>query len=206
MSLKKLLVLIIVILFLISPLLSATLAVISIWKYSGWTKNIKFAVILSLVIILFLPFATVFGMFPLHPVKVSGSSMEPAFGKDEYLMARTYYPMLDSLKRGDVVIHKFPTDRSVSTIRRIIGLPGDQIQITDGKVVINNKLLNEGYLLERTTKAGKFLQEKKRTKIPKDSYVVMGDNRAESKDSREWGYLNAKDIENKYLFCYWNCR
>ena len=102
------------------------------------------------------------------------------------------------------VIHKFPKDRSVSTIRIIIGLPGDQIEIADGKVVINNKLLNEDYPLEGTTKPGKFLQ-KKRTKIPKDSYVVMGDNRAESKDSREWDYLNAKDIESKYLFWYWNC-
>lgn len=196
----------IAIIYFISPLLSAFFAIFYIWKRTSWSKKIKAFTSVGLVLLLLLPLASAYGIFPIRPLKVAGVAMEPELKRDAYILARTYYPELDSLKRGEIVIHKFPTNKNYSTVRRVIGLPNENILIKEGKVFVNNKPIDESdYLSNVETIGGKFLQENKLVNIPSDSYVVLSDNRNQIDDSREWGFVKKDEIENKYLFCYYNC-
>ena len=92
-------------------------------------------------------------------------------------------------------------------IKRVVGVPGDTIEIKSGKVYVNGLAQDESYLLPNIqTQAGKFLQEATLTSIHENNYVVMGDNRDQSSDSRSWGFVSADDILGKVWFCYNNCR
>jgi signal peptidase I len=132
----------------------------------------------------------------VKPVRVEGTAMMPAFNDgDKILMEENF----GELKRGEVVIHLYPKDRSKFYIKRIIGLPGETIQITGGKVYINGQLLDEPYLdasfnNQKQTIAPQFITE--------NNYYVMGDNRDNSSDSRYWGTVARSLIQGKYYMTY----
>ena len=102
-------------------------------------------------------------------------------------------------ERGDIVIFKYPDDESVDYLKRIIGLPGETVEIISGKVYINGELLDEPYLSEEPTgDYGPY-------QVPEDSYFMLGDNRAVSKDSRYWHntYVKKDKIIAKAFVMYW---
>lgn len=200
------LILILLVFILISKLFGSILLVVYIWKRTSWSRNIKVLTSVGLMILLLLPLASAYGIFPIRPLKVSGISMEPNLKKDAYILARTYFPNIEPIKRGEIVVHKFVTNKNYSTIRRVIGLPGEVILIEGGKVYINNKPIDETeYLSVKHTTGGQFIKENSPMKIPSDSFVVLTDNRGQIDDSRKWGFIKRHDIENKYLFCYYKC-
>lgn len=161
-------------------------------KRINWIKKqlhdfwdlVKFA---ALALIIVLPIRT----FIAQPFIVSGNSMFPTFHDKEYLIVDELSYNLGNIKRGDVVIFKYPSDPSRYFIKRIIGLPNEKVQIENGKVTIFNKenpdgfLLNEPYINEPFT-----TYETKETK--EGEYFVMGDNRNFSSDSRYWGVVPKK--------------
>ena len=102
-------------------------------------------------------------------------------------------------ERFDIVIFKYPDDESVDYLKRIIGLPGETVEIISGKVYINGELLDEPYLSEEPT--GDFGPYQ----VPEDSYFMLGDNRAVSKDSRYWHntYVKKDKIIAKAFVMYW---
>ena len=102
-------------------------------------------------------------------------------------------------ERFDIVIFKYPDDESVDYLKRIIGLPGETVEIIRGKVYINGELLDEPYLSEEPT--GDFGPYQ----VPEDSYFMLGDNRAVSKDSRYWHntYVKKDKIIAKAFVMYW---
>ena len=102
-------------------------------------------------------------------------------------------------ERFDIVIFKYPDDESVDYLKRIIGLPGETVEIISGKVYINGELLDEPYLSEEPT--GDFGPYQ----VPEDSYFMLGDNRAVSKDSRYWHntYVKKEKIIAKAFVMYW---
>ena len=94
-------------------------------------------------------------------------------------------------------------NKNILVIKRVIGLPGETIQFKDSKVFINNSALKEDYLSANTlTIEGKILKNDIEYKIPSDSYVVLGDNRSSSTDSRDWGFLRKEDIIGKAFLVY----
>ena len=102
-------------------------------------------------------------------------------------------------ERFDIVIFKYPDDESVDYLKRIIGLPGETVEIISGKVYINGELLDEPYLSEESTgDYGPY-------QVPEDSYFMLGDNRAVSKDSRYWHntYVKKDKIIAKAFVMYW---
>lgn len=156
------------------------------------------------VIFIFLLVFVIIYFFVGQLFEVTGGSMLPNFQDKEQLIAEKISVSLTNLERGDVIIFKNTYENDRLLIKRIIGLPGESLQILDGSVFINGEKLNENYLPTDTyTKGKRILEEGPEYRIPKDSYVVMGDNRDESNDSREWGYVKNEDIIGRtILVCY----
>ncbi|MBI2600925.1 signal peptidase I [Candidatus Daviesbacteria bacterium] len=143
-------------------------------------------------------------LFVAQPHKVSGLSMFPTFNNGDYILTDKLTYRFNQPQRGDVIVLKNPRDESQDFIKRIIGLPGETIKIANDKVLINGKVLEEDYLPNRTTTpSGNFLGEDDLIKIPENHYMVIGDNRPHSSDSREWGGVTKQEIIGKVLFRYW---
>lgn len=140
----------------------------------------------------------------MRPHKIKGMSMYPNYPDAEYLLTQkvTYY--LHPPKRGDVVVFTPPVDNQEEFIKRIIGLPGEKIKVTNGKVYINDQLLPESYLSsDLYTSGGNFLADGDEYTVPEGQYFVMGDNRPNSSDSRSWGPIAKSAITGKAWFIYW---
>jgi signal peptidase I len=144
-------------------------------------------------------------IFFFRPFQVSGESMYPTFKNKEYILTNLITLKFENLKRGDVIVFKAPTDKEKDFIKRVIGLPGDSVYVKEGFVYVNNSKLDEsGYLgPDVRTYGGSFLHEGEPVIVPQGDFIVMGDNRPFSSDSREWGLLTKKDVIGKSFFVYW---
>jgi signal peptidase I len=111
-------------------------------------------------------------------------------------------------KRGDIIVFKFPKDESKDFIKRIMGEPGDTIEVRNKQVFVNSKPLNEPYTIHQDpTMIPEEFQPRDNysvTKVPPDSYFVMGDNRDQSLDSRFWGFVKLEKIQGKAFIIYWS--
>ncbi len=150
-------------------------------------------VIIALVIIV--PFR----MLVAEPFVVSGSSMVPNFHNRDYLIIDRISYRTSLPKRGDVIVLKFPKDTSQFFIKRVIGLPGEKVNLEQGYVVITNKEHPEGMRLKETylPAQGVTLGRPDPITLGSDEYYVLGDNRTASSDSRVWGILPKNDIVGK---------
>lgn len=135
-----------------------------------------------------------FRFFILQPFVVDGNSMEPNFHDQEYLLVNQLTYRLRPPERGETIIFRFPKNPQEDYIKRIIGLPGETVEIADGQILINSQLLDEKYLTadEQTIANGGLTPFEKI--LGSDEYFVMGDNRTHSSDSREWGAVPKKNI------------
>ena len=146
--------------------------------------------------------------FLVQPFIVNGASMEPSFYDGDYLLIDELSYRFKDPQRGDVIVFKTPDKPNTDYFKRIIGLPGEEIEIKSGKVYINKQALPEPYLKSSTvtyTYPGCFIQEGQKITILQDKYFVLGDNREQSIDSREFGLISKENIIGKLTICYWNC-
>ncbi len=144
-------------------------------------------------------------LFIFQPFIVKGASMEPSFHGGDYLIVDEISYRFKSPQRGEVLVFKYPLDKSQRFIKRIIGLPGEKIDIEAGRITITSaigdkKLLNEIYI---TTPFSEMLLENSSLTLGQDEYYVMGDNRTHSFDSRNWGVLKKEDIVGRVIFRAW---
>jgi signal peptidase I len=138
----------------------------------------------------------VFAACAPQPVVFEGVSMMPTIKNgDKLLVDRNF----GELKRGDIVMFLYPKERTKMYIKRIIGLPGETIEIRDGKTFINGQILDESYVSEEYN-SGKMNAPPRL--IPEFHYFVMGDNRDGSSDSRYWGTVDKELIKGKYYMTY----
>ena len=110
-------------------------------------------------------------------------------------------------KRGDIIVFKFPKDETRDFIKRVIGLPGDLLEVKSQKVYINNKPYEDTHARHTDTPSDSPLVPRDDfgpILVPDNHVFVMGDNRENSQDSRYWGYLNVKKIRGKALIIYWS--
>ena len=127
---------------------------------------------------------------------VQGESMEPNFHTGEIIVTNKLSYLTSKPERGDAVVLSFPGDPDKQKyIKRIIGLPGETLEIKNGKVYINNKELVESYIAKNVTTAPNM-----KVTIPEDEYFIMGDNRPNSNDSRYWGTARVNDLIGKGVF------
>lgn len=139
-----------------------------------------------------------------RPHQVKGSSMFPNFHDGDYILTDMLSYRLNLPERGDVVVFQAPPSPNDEFIKRIIGLPGDRIEIKGDKVYLNGQLEPDVFLPpDFKTKTGQFLTNNKQVLVPEGNYFVMGDNRSASSDSREWGFVPRKNIIGKAFWRYW---
>lgn len=131
-------------------------------------------------------------------VRVEGLAMEPALKNGDRVLVDGN---LSRLERGDIIVFHYPADPSKSYIKRIVGLPGELIEVREGKVLINGVLLAEPYVMPESNRVRSSRQG---IRIPDDSYFVAGDNRDNSNDSRMWGPLQRKFIYGKFVRKYYS--
>ncbi len=140
----------------------------------------------------------------LQPHKIKGSSMEINFHDGEYLLTDKVTYRFGQPKQGDVIVFKAPPDYQEEFIKRIIGIPGDDVMVQGGKVYVNGKLLNETYLQKDLfTSPGSIATDGKTLKVPANSYFVMGDNRPHSFDGRNFGFITRDKITGRAWLVYW---
>jgi signal peptidase I len=144
--------------------------------------------------------------FLIQPFLVSGSSMVPNFTNGNYVLVDELSYHIRPPERGDVIVFHDPQNWATYFIKRVIGLPGDKVTISNNKVTVTNAehpqgfTLNEGYLPANTPvspgdcSGGSFYLGNCNYTVASSSYLVFGDNRPESFDSRSWGPLPAKNI------------
>ncbi len=130
--------------------------------------------------------------------KVEGFSMVPTLQDSQYLIVNKIGLHFSQLQRGDIIVFRYPVDPSKSFVKRVIGLPGDTVEVKDLHVVVNNQILNEPYINGVMADTG-F----KKVTVPAGDYFVMGDNRNNSSDSRAWGPLPEDDVVGKAWVSYW---
>jgi signal peptidase I len=132
---------------------------------------------------------------------ITGNSMVPTLQDQEQIIGEKASINFVDLKRGEIIIFKHPKEPGL-IIKRIIGMPGDKISLIDGYVHINGVKLDEPYLKEPKTEPGAFISEEE-IEIPQGNYIVMGDNRSYSIDSRVWGFLPKEDITARAALVYY---
>lgn len=155
------------------------------------------------VVLAFAVFMMVY-LFLFQPHKVDGNSMYPRFHNKEYILTDKVSYGRGNPQRGDVVVFHAPPPNDADFIKRIIGLPGETIVVQGGRVFINGTLLPEAYLPDGLNTSEKsFLREGVPYAIPVGYYMVFGDNRNFSSDSREWGPVSRKAIVGKAWIRYW---
>jgi len=161
------------------------------------TRDIIFAAVMAVLIVVFV----------VQPVKVEGTSMQPRLENEERIFVNKFKYNFEPIQRGDIIVFWFPDDPSKSFIKRIIGLPGERIDMdTLGRVTVNGVLLDESYLAPERNQMARARWASVREdwkNIKQHYYFVMGDNRDMSNDSRSWGLVPEKYIYGKAMFRYW---
>ena len=129
-------------------------------------------------------------------IRVDGASMEPTLISGEYVVVSRLSYRLGSPRLGDIIVFHFPRDPKEEYIKRIIGLPGDQVEINDGSVYVNGQPLDETYLKVKTNYVGTWT-------VPEGQLFVLGDNRNNSSDSHDWGTVPMDYVVGKAILVYW---
>jgi signal peptidase I len=131
-------------------------------------------------------------------IRVESISMQPnLYAGDFVIVNKVAYRYFGDPERGEVIVFRYPPDPDQTPyIKRVIGLPGDQIHIAGGKVYVNGQQLIEPYLIVPTNRGGDWI-------VPEDSLFVMGDNRNNSSDSRSWGFVPLGNIIGRAEVIYW---
>ncbi len=151
-----------------------------------------------------------------EPYMIPTSSMVPTFlPKDKIFVSKIHYgPRIPFIgfrlwgfttpKRGDIVVFIAPPDPQKSYVKRLIGLPGDKVRIANGNIYLNGEPVSDPRISKRFYyNFGEYGQEKKELVVPADSFFVLGDNSASSRDSRYWGFVPKKNIIGKALCIWW---
>jgi len=144
--------------------------------------------------------------FLIQPFFVKGASMEPNFHDREYLIIDELSYRFNKPLRGQVVVFRYPNNPQEYFIKRIIALPGEEVQIKNGEVIIFNDEYPEGLVLKEDYLSDEnitYNSDESRIKVDADEYYVLGDNRSASKDSRYFGPVNKSFVIGKALFRGW---
>lgn len=161
-------------------------------KSSSWGQVLRDALeTILLAVILFVVINAVSAR-----VRVDGFSMRPTLDNGEYVLVYKLAYHFDDAQRGDIVVFRFPLDPSQDLIKRVIGLPGDVVQVTNGLVSVNDRVLTEPYIAAAPEYDGTWI-------VPPGQLFVLGDNRNDSSDSHAWGMLPENNVIGKAIMIYW---
>jgi len=171
-----------------------------------WVESIIVAFLLAMVI----------RAFVVQAFKIPTGSMRQTLLEGDLILVNKFIygvrapftdirlPALAEPKRGEVIVFIFPGDRKKDFIKRLVGLPGDVIEIKSGTIFVNDKpLITPEFSQRYYYNKGDYAELNKKITVPKDCYFVLGDNSASSMDSRYWGFVSKKDLLGKAMVIYW---
>ena len=159
------------------------------FNIKSWIRDILVAFFIAIFIIVFV----------VQPVKVEGTSMEPVLMDQERIFVNRFIYQFKDISRGDVVVFRYPRDHKKSFIKRVLAVPGDEVEIRAGMVYLNGRRYEEPYVPPEFGDKRSY----PRTIVPPGRYFVLGDHRSSSNDSRNWGFVEKQLIYGKAFFCYW---
>jgi signal peptidase I len=171
----------------------------------------------GLVAVVAIALALAVQAYAVKPYRIPSASMASTLRPgDRVLVNRVVYRLRDP-QRGDVLVFRFPGDRSVVFIKRVVGVPGDVLRVKDGRLYVNGERVREPYVhrtggspdptlamppLDGSTMPRPWSLTSPYT-VPPDSYFVMGDNRTDSDDSRDWGVVPRDAVIGEGFWLYW---
>lgn len=171
-----------------------------------WVESIIIAFILAMIIRAFL----------VQAFKIPTGSMRPTLMEGDIILVNKFIygakipftnfrlPALTGPKRGDVIVFIYPQDDKKDFIKRLVGLPGETVEIKNGAIYINGKPSLDSILPTNFYyNYGNYAKVGEQITVPEDSYFVLGDNSGSSKDSRYWGFVPGNNILGKALLIYW---
>jgi signal peptidase I len=135
--------------------------------------------------------------FFMRTSPVDGLSMEPRVRAGEIVLINTLAYRFGTVRRGDVIAFRHDAPTAETYIKRVVALPGERVEVRDGAVIVDGRELVEPYVQFRDRRSAPAVL------VPPHAYYVLGDNRAESDDSRNWGVLHDSDIVGKALVGIW---
>jgi len=141
--------------------------------------------------------ALIAAAFFMRTSPVDGLSMEPRVQAGELVLINTLAYRFGAVKRGDVIAFRHDAPTTETYIKRVVGLPGERVEVRDGVVRIDGRAIAEPYVQFRDKRSAAPVT------VPPHAYYVLGDNRAESDDSRNWGVLHDTDVVGKALIGIW---
>jgi len=171
-----------------------------------WIESIVVAFLLAMII----------RAFVVQAFKIPTGSMRPTLLEGDLILVNKFIygakipftnsrlPAFSQLKRGDIVVFIYPDDRKKDFIKRLIGFPGETVEIKNGTIYINDKpllepMFNQRYYYNR----GDLAVEGQKIVVPAGKFFVLGDNSASSKDSRYWGFVPWENILGQAMLVYW---
>jgi len=160
-----------------------------------WGESIIIAFILAMII----------RIFVVQAFKIPSGSMRPTFLEgDRILVSKFIYKFKEPLI-GDIVVFRYPEDPKKDFVKRFIAKGNETIEIKDGDVYVNDKLITDPYVIKEIFyyNRGDYGEIGQKVKVPPDSYYVLGDNSGSSRDSRYWGFVPKKNLLGKAFFIYW---
>jgi signal peptidase I len=137
--------------------------------------------------------------FVAQAFRVQGTSMQPLLADGERIIVNKFVYRFHPIERGDVVVFWYPRDPQISFIKRVVGLPGEVVELRRGSLYVNGQRIPEGYLASQYRDADNYPA----TEVKKGFYFVLGDHRNSSNDSRTWGEVPEKYIYGKAVYRFW---
>lgn len=185
-------------------------------RFREWLESLAFTILFVLIFTNYIAQATQVPTESMKPTILVGDHFfldKIAFPANYPEFARPYLPRR-GIQRGDVVAFRSPTDGKIPFVKRVIGLPGDTIELRDKNLYVNLKKVDEPYKIHVdstvyqqdpwTPEELKIRDNYGPAVVPEDNYFVMGDNRDNSNDSRYWGFVSRNEVIGKPLFVYWS--
>lgn len=165
-------------------------------KWKNWGEPLLIALVLAILI----------RTFAFGPYKIPTGSMIPTFMVGDKIFVDKISYRFNEPERGDIIVFKYPLDQKKDYVKRLVGLPGDNIEIRNGIILINGKAVTEEPFSKHyyyNVEDWEFGRSGITIEVPKDHYFVLGDNSAHSSDSRHWGFVPAKDVIGKAFIIWW---
>lgn len=153
-------------------------------------------IVQSLVVAVVL--ALIIHTFIMQNFRIPSASMEPTLQVQDYIFASKLHYRFQEPQRGDIVVFKYPKDTKRYFVKRLIAVGGETVAIRDSRLLINGQPVAEDYL-----PPGLRIPDFGPEEVPAGNYFMMGDNRNNSSDSREWGFVPRELIVGKEIFIYW---
>jgi signal peptidase I len=166
-------------------------------KWKNWGEPILVAVVLALFI----------RTFFVQAFKIPTGSMRPTFMENDRILVDKLTYRFRAPRRGDIIVFKYPADKKKDFVKRLVGFGGETIEIKDGSVYVDGKKVEEpasvvaNYYYNRND--WMYGQEGQKISLPENTFFVLGDNSAQSSDSRSWGFVPRGYLKGRAILIYW---